>query len=369
MTKITVVHPNPNTQFSSANVCDGTAMEFNDLTTIQSTDTLNSWKWNFGDNTFNLFQAVSGGHLYASAGSYSVQLVVVSNFGCSDSITKVVVVNPNPTVSFAANDTAGCELLCLSFNDLSSISTGTNIKWVWNVGDGSASISTQNIEHCYNNDSVYVPISLTVDLTVTSDSGCVSYLSKPNYITVYPNPVANFIAAPKTETIMNPIILITDSSMGTNFWNWDLGDLSALILSGSDTSSYTPPFPHTYQDTGTFIIMLITSTQYGCLDTSYQHISIGPDASFYIPNAFSPNNDGINDTFFPKGIFVSNFEMTIFDRWGNSIFYSDDFNKHWDGTANYGTEMAQVDVYIYVIKATDINRKKHNYKGIVTLVR
>ncbi len=89
----------------------------------------------------------------------------------------------------------------------------------------------------------------------------------------------------------------------------------------------------------------------------------------FVPNAFSPNNDGINDTFFPKGIFISKYEMMIFDRWGNLIFFSDELNKSWDGIANYGSEIAQPDVYVYAIKGTDINRKKHNYKGVVTLVR
>lgn len=366
-TKSTVVHPNPNTQFSTANVCDGTPVGFNDLSNIPSTDTLQSWRWNFGDNSpFNINQSVSGGHLYGSPGSYTVQLMVVSTFGCSDSITKVVVVNPNPDLAFSTNDTAGCELWCVNFTDLSSISSGSNATWLWNFGDGN---SSGEPSHCYTNDSVYAPLYFTIDLTVASDSGCVSYLSKPNYIAVYPNPVASFITQPEIETIMNPVISFLDSSTGTDIWTWDFGDGSLPFSIGLDSSPVITPSPYTYQDTGSYTIMLITSTQYSCVDTTYQKVFIGPDVSFYIPNAFSPNNDGINDTFFPKGIFISQFEMTIFDRWGNSIFFSDDFYKSWDGKANYGTEIAQPDVYIYVIKGTDIYRKKHNYRGIVTLVK
>ncbi len=115
--------------------------------------------------------------------------------------------------------------------------------------------------------------------------------------------------------------------------------------------------------------MLIASTQYGCVDTSYQNIVIEPDVAFYIPNAFSPNNDGINDTFSPKGIFISGYEMTIFDRWGNSIFFTDEITKSWDGRASFGDEIAQSDVYIYVIKGTDIKLRKHSYRGIVTLLK
>jgi len=362
VSKNVVVHPNPNTGFSTANVCDGSPVGFNDLSNIAATDTLHSWTWNFGDGSpLNTYQTVSGGHLYAGAGTYSVQLLTVSNFGCSDSITKTVVVNPNPVVNFIASDTAGCELLCLNFQNLSSIITGFNVQSDWNVGDGSPVSHSQIFDHCYSDDSVYTPLSFNVTLTVTSDSGCISILSKNNYITVYPKPTANFNVQPETATIIEPVISIIDASSGANFWIWDFGDL--------DTSSSNSPLPHTYADTGSYMIMLITSTQYGCIDTVYHSIYIGPDVAFYIPNTFSPNNDGINDTFFPKGIFITAYEMTIFDRWGNLIFFSDDINSTWDGRANYGSEIAQSDVYVYVIKGTDINRKKHIYKGIVTLVR
>ena len=367
LTKTTVVHPNPFAQFSTANVCDGSAVGFNDLTTIPSTDTLKYWRWNFGDSSaFNLYQTVSGGHLYGSPGSYTVQLRVVSTFGCSDSVTSVVVVNPNPDVAFSTNDTAGCELWCINLTDLSSISTGINVTSLWNFGDGETALESF---HCYSNDAVYAPLYFNIGLTVTSDSGCVSNLSKTNYIAVYPNPVASFVAQPEVETIMNPVILLRDASIGTDFWAWNFGDGSAIYAISLDSSSIIVPPPHTYQDTGTYTIMLIASTQYSCADTAYQRIFIGPDFALYIPNAFSPNNDGINDTFFPKGIFITEFEMMIFDRWGNLIFFSDDFNKHWDGKVNYGAEIAQPDVYVYAMKGTDTFRKKHNYKGIVTLVR
>ena len=370
ISKSPVVHPNPSVQFSTANVCDGTPVTFSDLSSIPATDTLFSWAWNFGDGSaVNSNQVITGGYLYGGPATYSVRLLVVSNFGCSDSITKTVVVNPNPVVKFAASDTAGCELFCLYFLDSSVISSGSNVSWAWDIGDGSAVNSSQNFDHCYTNSSVYSPAFFTISLTVTSDSGCVSYLSKSNYITVFPNPSASFSAQPEISTIVNPVITLSDASTGADFWTWDYGDGSALITTSINSPSGINPLPYTYQDTGTYTITLITTTQYGCVDTTYESILINPDFAFYIPNAFSPNNDGINDTFSPKGIFISDYAMTIFDRWGNSVFFTDDMNKPWDGKANYGDRAAQADVYVYVIKGTDTYRKKHNYKGIVTLVR
>jgi len=178
---------------------------------------------------------------------------------------------------------------------------------------------------------------------------------------VYPNPNASFTVEPKNSTIIDPVISITDLSVGANYWNWNFGDMTTSVLEN-------PP-AHTYSDTGTYQLTLITSTQYNCADTTFQTIVIEPDFVFYIPNAFTPNDDGVNDTFTGKGIFIKEFEMSIFDRWGNLIFLSTNISKGWDGRANHGNEIAQQDVYVYVIKVIDFKNKKHNYKGIVTLAR
>lgn len=357
------VYPNPTAEFFTANVCAGTAVSFTDLSSIPANTTIQSWTWGFGDGSLvHSGQSVPGGHLYASANDYNVELVIVSNFGCLDSTTKPVTVNPNPVVNFSSSDTVGCEPLCISFQNSSSVLTGVNVQWAWNVGDGSPGTTSQSFDHCYINDSVVSPNSFNVKLTVTSDSSCVTTLSKNNYITVYPNPDASFTVQPETAAITNPVISITDLSTGADFWNWNFGD-------GSDTSSVSSPAPYTYADTGTYIVTLITSTQYNCVDTAYQTVIIEPDFLFYIPNAFTPDGDGINDSFSGKGIFIKKYEMTIFDRWGNLIYKTDDINKPWDGKANHGGEIAQAEVYVYVVEAMDLKDRKHKYKGIVTLLR
>ena len=362
-----IVNPNPVAQYSTANVCEGTSVQVADLSSIPANETIQSYSWNFGDGSPVInTQSVPGGHLYAVENSYIIQLVVVSNSGCRDSITEAVVINPNPSVLFTASDTAGCEPLCLSFQSFSTISSGTNMQWSWNVGDGSIVNNSQTFDHCYDNDSVYAPNFFTVTLSVTSDSGCVSSLTKNNYIVVYPTPDASFTVQPQTAIITNPVITITNLSTGADFWNWNFGDPQSMVL---DTSSVFNPSFHSYSDTGTYTITLITTTQYNCIDTAYETIIIEPDFLFYIPNAFTPDGDGVNDGFTGKGIYIKEFEMTIFDRWGNLIYRTTDINKPWNGIANHGTEIAQSDVYVYVFKVTDFKMIKHNYKGIVTLVR
>lgn len=358
--KTVVVHPLPDVEFSTANVCDGSMASFSDNSTISITDSIQFQVWDFGDNsTVSTSQNTS--HLYTGSGSYDVQLTVFSSFGCYDSISKTVIINPNPNVNFSANDTLGCELLCVYFQDASSIDTGVNTQWTWTDGNGNLMNTAPDFEHCYANDSVFAAITYSVTLTVTSDSGCISSLSKPDYITVFPRPEAGFSAQPQTTTIMDPIISVLDASKGTNFWLWNFGD--------QETSSGITPSPHTYADTGTYTITLVTSNQYGCVDTSFQTIIIDPDFAFYIPNSFTPNDDGVNDSFSGKGVFIKEYKMMIYDRWGNLVFFSNDINDAWDGKANYGDEIAQRDVYIYVINLIDFKLKEHKYKGHVTLVK
>ncbi len=179
---------------------------------------------------------------------------------------------------------------------------------------------------------------------------------------MYPEPVANFSVSPPIATITDPVVSITNLSMGATTWTWNFGG------SSTDSSTVQNPADQTYADTGTYVIRLITNTQYGCRDTSHQTVVVEPDFMFYIPNAFTPNGDGINDVFIPNGMFISGFEMLIFDRWGNLVYKTEDISKPWNGSVKNGSEAAQQDVYIYYIKTTDFKANTYSYKGIVTLL-
>ncbi len=336
---------------ASANICVGQSTSINAVTTGGAPSY--SFLWNTSQTTQSIIVSPTANSSYT--------VTVTDNNGCIDSSIVQINVHPNPIVNFTANNKAGCEPLCLSFQDSSFVSAGSVTQWLWDLGDSSAASHSQTFDHCYTNDSVFSPVSYTVTLTVTSDYGCTAAISKNNYITVYPNPNAVFSIQPQTATIAAPLISITNLSSGADFWNWNFGDL--------ETSSIFSPSFHTYKDTGTYHITLIATTQYGCADTAYQTIVIEPDFIFYIPNSFSPNDDGINDFFTGKGLFIAEFEMSIFDRWGNFIFFTDNIKKPWDGKANHGADAAQEDVYVYVVKVTDYKMIKHKFKGIVTLVR
>ncbi len=360
ITKNVIVHQLPNAQFSTENVCKGGIVPFNDFSSLSGTDILQIWAWNYGDGSaVNNNQNTS--HVYSAAGTYTSSLLVISNFGCRDSITNAVTINPNPVVNFTAPDTAGCDPLCVNFQNTSSIATGSNASFSWNFGDGSSTGQSPNPNHCYSNNSITLPMTFDVSLTVTSDSGCVKTFAKNNYIIVNPNPIADFSVDPDITSIVNPVISCTNLSSGENAWNWNFGDLTG--------SAIVNPLPHTFPDTGNYVITLIVSNQYTCFDTAYKSIRIEPDWAFYVPNAFSPNSDGFNDNFQGYGFGLLEYEMIIFDRWGNNIYQTKNYDSPWDGRANKGADIAQMDVYVYVINIKDIKKVKHSYRGIVTLVR
>jgi gliding motility-associated-like protein len=280
----------------------------------------------------------------------------------SDTVTVTVV--PAPVVNFGASNSTGCAApLCVSFRDSSTTAIGKIRQWKWNFGvnsngtpEGGSDI--QHPKHCYKTSGKY-----TVTLTVTNSFGCTASASKANLVTVYPTPVADF-SMPDVLSILSPEVTFQNTSIGGSKWDWNFGD----SLSGKNSSTLFNP-EHLYSAIGTYCIRLIASNNYGCIDTTVKCLTVEPTSSIYIPNAFTPNADGKNDTFFAKGDNITEFHMLIYDRWGNLIFYSDDMNKQWDGCIKPGGEIAQQDVYIYVVTAKDIHNKSHRFIGTVTLVK
>ena len=98
-------------------------------------------------------------------------------------------------------------------------------------------------------------------------------------------------------------------------------------------------------------------------------VTIVPEFVIYIPNAFTPDGDGTNDFFIPKGMEIIEFNMEIYSRWGQMIFRTDDLKVGWDGRANFGDDIAQMDVYVYKVNAKDFKNVWHPFVGTVTLIK
>lgn len=360
LSQVLTVYPRPLVQFNLQNECAGSFVTFENLSEIQSPGVVSSWQWNFGDNSA-LFTSINASHLYPLAGTYTVQLTAISDFGCADSTVETLIINPNPVVAFSAIDSADCFPFCVSLQDQTSIQAPANIvSWLWHFGDNDSAL-TANAQHCFTNTSATDVQVYTVSLTATSDSGCVTTLTKNNYIQVYSKPQAAFVADPLQAPVTNPVITFTNQSVGADFAVWNFGE--------TVDSLYTLAVPpYEYADTGIYTVTLVVRNQYGCSDTTNQNIIIEPEFTFYVPNAFSPDNDGVNDNFIGVGNFVTEYAMSIYDRWGVLLYFTDDINKPWNGTINNGKILAKQDTYVYTIDITDFKKRKYRYRGIVSLV-
>ncbi|HIA37882.1 MAG TPA: T9SS type B sorting domain-containing protein [Flavobacteriales bacterium] len=177
--------------------------------------------------------------------------------------------------------------------------------------------------------------------------------------------IANFSAHPFITTIFNSTINFNNLSIGAIDYEWNFGDGSP------EESEQNPEHPYSDIEPGVYDVWLVTSDAYGCQDSIMKEVIIRGDFVLFAPTAFTPNGDGINETFFPKGIGIdeNNFDFYIFDRWGDMIFKSDDINEPWDGKANDGKKEAQIDTYVWLIRTYDINGLEHEYVGKVSIIQ
>jgi gliding motility-associated-like protein len=272
----------------------------------------------------------------------------------------VVTVRPLPVVNFSSSALSGCAPLCVTFTDNTAIGGGGSIVgWNWTI-DGTT-YNTQNPMHCFTNPGVY-----SITLSDTSNFQCESSLTINNMITVNAMPVAQFIYGPQPASINYPEIQFTDLSLNASSWTWDFGD---SLYNPLDNSSNFPNPSHNYTEVGQYCVELKVDNTPACVDSVTHCLIIEPDFTLYIPNAFTPNGSGLNDEFFVKGENIDKFEMQIYDRWGNLVFRTEDIKEHWKGTVKGGSEIAPIDVYVYIINVKDKVGEKHQYIGHVTIVK
>ncbi|MBK7856778.1 MAG: PKD domain-containing protein [Bacteroidetes bacterium] len=348
--QVVAMDPIPNADFAGGPGCEDAPTQFTNTSTVTQ-GSITSYQWLFGDSTISTSQNPS--HTFTEPGTYNVTLIVGSSLGCYDTIVQQIVIYPSPVSNFTFNQAAGCGPLLINFFDSSYVSIGNVIAWNWDFGDGSANDSTQNPSHTY-----YSSGSYPVTLTVTTNNGCQHTNTINNAITIYPSPQAAFEPDPYETTILQPLISFDNQTTGGNLYWWNFGD--------GGTSSLMNP-SHAYGDTGTYTVNLYTVNSFGCEDTAIRTVVILPVWTVYIPNAFTPNNDGTNEVFTIKGIGIIDYNLRVWDRWGELIFEGD--NRPWDGSVKQTEVYAKKDVYVYQVVLKDVFGVTHHRKGTVTLIR
>jgi gliding motility-associated-like protein len=290
-----------------------------------------------------------------TSGTYYIQTTTAA--GCKDIQPVNISVLQPPTPIIAANNLSGCAPVCVNFSDLTVESISS---WNWNFGNGNSSTNS-NPYNCFTNSGQY-----SVTLTATANNGCTAS-SQPILINVAETPVASFSTSTNTISMLDndsTVSFLNQSSLDVIQWFWDFGT-GTTISPHNPNPTYAFPF----SNGGSYNTTLIVFNAAGCSDTVSQEITVQPYYTFYIPNVFSPDNDGKNDEFFGVGIGIVEYELIIFDRWGEKIFEAHDLETRWNGIAKGGDKIAQQDVYVWKANIKDVFNKKHNYIGTVTLIK
>ena len=326
-----LVRPNPSITITAPAVCEGTSG------TITASGAA-SYNWSNGstNNPLVLQPAV--------AGTYTV---TGTTLGCIGTASATLTVNPLPIPQFVSSATKGCAPLEINFTDQS---TGNITQWQWRTTSGIFSVN-QNPTHTFSQAGTY-PITLTV----TTDEGCTASITPINIFVS--QVIANIITNSHVSQAGDNINFF-DGSMGASSWQWDFGNGEQSNLQHPGTM---------YDQPGEYTVVLTVQNQEGCTDSDSTLLDIRPLFTIYIPSAFSPNDDGINDLWYPYGESwnINQYEIEIFDRWGNMVFHSTDINTPWEGPEYSGTNSTQ-SVYSYRIKITDTNGITHIYSGGITV--
>ncbi|MCB0401137.1 MAG: gliding motility-associated C-terminal domain-containing protein [Flavobacteriales bacterium] len=297
----------------------------------------------------------------ASAGVGTHTITYVTSGACSSTDTEDIIVNPLPVVDFTV-DTFG---MCLipsqpfEFTNTSDTTGGMVGTSTWNFGDGSTG-SGSVVSHNYSHAGTY-NITLTVTSTAAA-GGCTNSLTKPAFVTVYANPIADFITENNPTTVFDPTVYFIDQSF-TNIssWLWD--------FDGWGSSTEQHPYFTFPEDTGIYNVILYVTDANGCMDTTSGSVIVEGEFGIYVPNAFTPDFDGLNEGFAPQGFGLSadGYSFMIFDRWGEQVFSSYKTFEPWDGT--YKGKFVTEGVYVWRLHFKDINGIEHDRTGHVTIIR
>ena len=321
--------PNVNISYIDTSICVGDSTILSANSDVPNTN----FNWSNGSNNSTIFVSPQVTTTYMVTGNAS---------NCLDFDTITVIVNENPFATYSTTPEY-CDRKDGSIE--LHITNGTppyTIQW----SNGNNSSINNNLS------------SGNYSVTITDNNGC-KYIADVE-VDFVNGPLAQFTASPTYTTMENPIIYFYNYSINANYYLWDFDDLTFSNL-------FSPQ--HMYQNPGNYNVTLIVTDENNCKDTAEALITIKEISTFYVPNAITPDGDGENDIFtlFATNIDLNTFEMRIFDRWGEQLFYTQNINQGWDGTFN--GQLVKQDSYVYVMKFVDLEKGElHKLIGKVLVI-
>lgn len=291
-----------------------------------------TYEWIFGTATTGEFEPV---FTFSAPGLYTVYLVVTDSIGCKDTVSANLTINPGVIAAFNFQP----EILCtgdeITFNN---VSAGDFTAVSWDFGNGVTDTSSTSVSLIYNNSGTYTVTIIIQDEVCLPDTFT-------EVVTVFDYPFV-YLGSDTSICIGESIVL--DAGNPGYQYDWSTGEQTQAIVVNL--------VPQT-------VIVYVSNN--GCIGKDT--IFVENACPFFIPNAFTPNNDGINDEYRIITDGTNEFELTIFNRWGQMVYRSSDPNESWNGTLEGVPE--EMGTYIYAVTIRFTNGVSRVMKGNITLIR
>ncbi len=289
----------------------------------------------------------------------SIYSVTVSD-QCSPDLNTIinVVVHETPDTEIFSDSLIGCYPLTITLNNITDTSLVNTC--IWDFGDGNTQAICSDVTYTYSTEGIYYPT-----LTVTTEFGCTNTDSTEFMVEVYGYPEVDFEWEPNPVTTLENEVQFLNLTTNAVTYNWDIGGL--LSTTEPNPSIILPP-----TDMSSYYVCLEATTEHGCIDTLCKIVPMESILLIWVPNAFTPDGDGINDEFLPSvmGVDPSEYTFRVWDRWGHIIFETSEFGVPWVGDFKGGTHYVQNDVYVWQIEAKEIATEEIKvFTGTVTIFR
>lgn len=281
--------------------------------------------------------------------------------GCESSpeiIEGVIDVAPLPEIEVSVDDPLKCNPAVFNFTFDTPLDDIANYTWIFPVNDTLNDIN--DFDLFYDEVNAY-----DVEVFIETNDGCLDSVYIDDFFEVVPQPTANFEYAPKPMGYIEPDAEFLNSSTNADYYEWYIEQGQP---SYSDEVNPNASFP--VGEIGEYEVTLVAFSDLGCLDSITKVIEVGPEVVLYVPNTFTPDGDGVNETWRPyiDGIDIQNFQLIVFNRWGEVVFESLDPEGSWDG--RYGGEPVKEGTYVWTIKAADpISDEKYEWSGHVNVLK
>lgn len=269
-----------------------------------------------------------------------------------------IITYPLPVPLIAVDEPIKCEPASFTLTNMTDPTMSANI--IWNISDGQQFIDQNTI----------VPADLwagtyDVQLIVTSPNGCIDSTTFNSFLTVQSKPEADFKWSPDPVTMFNTEVFFQNLSTGADTYTWTF---QSGYPSTSTNENQTVFFPDGV--TGYYDVSLVAMSYLGCSDTITKTVPVMPEVILYAPNSFTPDGDEFNQAWFIHiiGIDPQDFELLVYNRWGQIVWESLDPKGVWDGT--YNGEIIPPGTYTWTIRTKDmLNDKKYEWQGTVNVIR